>query len=83
MNRDLVDIVSDDPPTVRFKFLPNGPGHVEDEYYLTTKVNRCVVCGTTHGLNRHHVLPYCFRRKDKYERPKYAKARKSRSRVAG
>lgn len=62
LNRDLVDIVSDDPPTVRFKFLPNGPGHVGDEYYLTTKVNRCVVCGTTHGLNRHHVLPYCFRR---------------------
>jgi len=62
INRDLVDFVSHEPPIVRLKFKPNGNGHVNDEYYLTPKVNRCVVCGRENKLNRHHVVPYCFRR---------------------
>jgi len=62
LNRDLVDIVSTDPAVVRLKFRPNGDGHHDDEYYLTPKVNRCVVCGRDNKLNRHHVVPYCFRR---------------------
>lgn len=62
LNRNLVDIVSNDPPAVRLKFAPNGNGHVDDSYYLTPKVNRCVCCGKEKLLNRHHVVPYCFRR---------------------
>lgn len=62
LNRDLVDIISHDPPIVRLKFSPNGNGHTGDKYYLTPKVNCCVVCGRFNKLNRHHVVPYCFRR---------------------
>ena len=62
LNRDIVDIVSDNPPTVRLRFNPNGLGHVGDSYYLTEKVNQCVVCAATQNLNRHHVMPRVFRR---------------------
>lgn len=62
LNRDIVDIVTDSPPTLRLKFTPGGPGHTGDEYYLTGKVNRCVVCGCENNLNRHHVVPSIFRR---------------------
>ena len=62
LNRGLVEIVTHDPPTLQLKFLPGGPGHVGDDYYLTPKINRCVVCGGTNGLNRHHVIPSCYRR---------------------
>lgn len=62
LNRNLVEIVSEDPPTLRLRFLPNGEGHVGDNYYLTEKHNRCVVCGTEEFLSRHHVMPRVFRR---------------------
>jgi len=62
LNRSLIDIVGTDPPIVRLKFRPNGEGHHNDKYYLAPKVNRCVVCGRDNKLNRHHVVPHCFRR---------------------
>lgn len=62
LNRNLVDIISNNPPIVRFNFHTNGHGHVNDKYYLTPKVNRCVVCGKENKLSRHHVVPHCFRR---------------------
>jgi hypothetical protein len=62
LNRDIADVISNDPPTLRLKFVPGGPGHIGDVYYLTPKVNQCVVCGCTKDLNRHHVMPRVFRR---------------------
>jgi hypothetical protein len=62
LNRGLVEVVSREPAVLRFKFAPAGPGHVGDDYYLAGKVNRCVVCGATEGLNRHHVVPSVYRR---------------------
>lgn len=62
LNRDIADIVTNDPPTLRLKFTPGGPGHIGDPYYLTEKLNRCVCCGGTQNLNRHHVMPRVFRR---------------------
>ena len=62
LNRNLVEVISRDPPVLRFTFSPGGPGHVGDEYYLTSKANRCVVCGAEEGLNRHHVVPSVYRR---------------------
>jgi hypothetical protein len=67
LNRGLVDIVGENPPTLRLKFAPGGPGHINDPYYLTPKVNRCVVCGVTQGLNRHHVVPSSYRRHMGYQ----------------
>jgi hypothetical protein len=62
LNRDLVEVISQAPPVLRFKFTPGGSGHAGDPYYLTGKVNHCVVCGATEGLNRHHVVPSVYRR---------------------
>jgi hypothetical protein len=44
------------------KFSPGGPGHIGDAYYLTPKINQCVVCASVKDLNRHHVMPRVFRR---------------------
>ena len=52
LNRGLVEVVSQQPPVLRFRFTPGGPGHVGDTFYLAGKVNRCVVCGTAAGLSR-------------------------------
>jgi hypothetical protein len=62
LNRNLVEVVSQQPPVLRFRFQPGGAGHAGDEYYLTGKHNRCVVCGSAEGLNRHHVVPSVYRR---------------------
>jgi hypothetical protein len=62
LNRGLVEVVSQHPPVLRFRFHPGGRGHAGDEYYLSGKLNRCVVCGATEGLNRHHVVPSVYRR---------------------
>src|SRR4051794_12866006 len=45
LNRGLVEVVSRDPPVLRFRITPGGQGHVGDAYYLAEKVNRCAVCG--------------------------------------
>jgi hypothetical protein len=62
LNRDLVEVVSQSPPVLRFKFVPGGSGHAGDDFYLAGKANRCVVCGAEEGLNRHHVIPSVYRR---------------------
>src|ERR1019366_3685075 len=60
LSRDLADEV--DPATIRLCFQPNGTGHQGDEYYLTQKENKCVVCGSGDNLTRHHVVPLLYRR---------------------
>jgi exonuclease 3'-5' domain-containing protein 2 len=62
LNRDLVEVVSREPPVLRFRFTPGGRGHAGDAFYLAGKENLCVVCGATEGLNRHHVVPSVYRR---------------------
>lgn len=58
--RGLAERVTEN--TIRLNFIPAGPGHQGDEFYLATKENRCVVCGTERRLTRHHIIPYCYRR---------------------
>lgn len=65
--RDLLDVVSDNPPIFKLKFEPRGKGHhknehVQDEFYLKKKFNRCVVCGKENEITLHHVVPRVFRR---------------------
>jgi hypothetical protein len=62
LNRALVEVVSREPPVLRFTFEPGGAGHIGDAFYLAAKRNRCVVCGSEEGLNRHHVVPSVYRR---------------------
>ena len=61
LNRDLAEIVSQNPLTIRLKFTPAGNGKCKDPYYLTAVENRCVVCGAKDELTKHHVIPYCYR----------------------
>lgn len=62
LKRDLADIVSRKPLTVKLNFKPNGLGNHNREFGLSEMPNICVVCGTKDFLNKHHVVPYCYRR---------------------
>lgn len=62
LNRELVEVVSHEPPVLRFRFAPGGAGHAGDAFYLGGLQNRCVVCGANEGLNRHHIVPSEYRR---------------------
>jgi len=42
---------------------PKGEGFHESEIFgLTPRVNQCVVCGEEDNLQRHHVVPYHYRK---------------------
>jgi exonuclease 3'-5' domain-containing protein 2 len=64
LDRDLGEVFNDGKEGFSFKlkFEPNGYGNCNDKFYTTKKYNRCVVCGSTENLTRHHVVPYCFRK---------------------
>lgn len=62
LNRDLANIVDNDPLTIKLTFEPNGLGNHNKEYGLTEMKNVCVVCGSDEFLTRHHIVPICYRR---------------------
>jgi exonuclease 3'-5' domain-containing protein 2 len=43
-------------------FVPNGYGKHADPFYTEKLENKCVVCGSTENLTKHHVVPFQFRR---------------------
>jgi hypothetical protein len=62
LDRNLGVKVKEEPLTVQLTFTPKGRGHIDDPYFLQKMENRCVVCGSTDSLTRHHIVPYCYRR---------------------
>lgn len=60
LNRSLAEWIGE--YSVKLKFNPDGPGHINDAYYLSKKENRCVVCGSGKRLNKHHVVPNMYRK---------------------
>ena len=62
LERDLAEVVAQDPLSIRLKFVPKGLGHANDPYYLAPKENICASCGTPDKLTAHHCVPRCFRR---------------------
>lgn len=44
-------------------FAPNGYGKSHDPFYTQVRDNHCVVCGRKEALNKHHVVPYVFRKR--------------------
>ena len=63
-NRGLAERISDDPPTIRLRFM-HRTGDQErgvDDYYLHSKENKCVSCGEDGHYLRYRVVPACYRR---------------------
>lgn len=62
VKRNLGKVLNEDPLVVQLTFEANGKGNAGDKFYLQHRKNRCVVCGITKELTRHHVVPYSFRK---------------------
>jgi exonuclease 3'-5' domain-containing protein 2 len=61
IKRNLATIVGE--RSIQLTFEPNGLGFNEDEIFgLTPRVNQCVVCAAQDNLQRHHVVPYHYRK---------------------
>ena len=61
LKRNLAELIEGEPRTIRLLFEPNGLGNHNKNYGLTKMENKCVCCGTTEFLTRHHVVPFCYR----------------------
>jgi len=47
---------------IKFLFEPNGKGYEDDEDFgRSVREVRCVVSGEQESLQRHHIVPYCYR----------------------
>src|SRR6516225_9795332 len=62
LRKNLGTKLSDQPLRIQLNFVPKGVGHIDDPYFLQIMQNRCVVCGEEKDLNRHHIVPYCYRK---------------------
>jgi len=61
LDRNLGEIVQEDPLTLKLKFDPKGKGHAGDPYYMSAKENKCVGCGSTELLSKHSIIPHSYR----------------------
>ncbi|XP_075980451.1 exonuclease 3'-5' domain-containing 2 isoform X2 [Anticarsia gemmatalis] len=63
VEKELADVVKEDPLTVRLRFEPAGRS-VGDvgRYYQLQKENKCVVCGGTNSYIRKNVVPREYRK---------------------
>ncbi|XP_019618501.1 PREDICTED: exonuclease 3'-5' domain-containing protein 2-like [Branchiostoma belcheri] len=63
LQKDLGELVSEDPLTIQLKFEPSGrPSSQDDQYYLSVKENVCCVCGRSESYIRKNVVPHEYRR---------------------
>jgi cation-transporting P-type ATPase D len=66
LQKDIAELISEEPPTFRLKFEPNRRGAkntngTNSEFYLTVRKNCCVVCGAENDYMRFHVIPVLYR----------------------
>lgn len=60
MDRGLAEEIGDFE--IKFNFEPNGLGYEDDEDFgRSVREVRCVVSGEEESLQRHHIVPYCYR----------------------
>uniref|UniRef100_A0A182VWI9 Exonuclease 3'-5' domain-containing protein 2 n=1 Tax=Anopheles minimus TaxID=112268 RepID=A0A182VWI9_9DIPT len=63
VERELGDLVCENPYTVRLRFEPAGRAVDEaGKYYLQAKENICVVCGAKSSFNRKNIVPRDYRK---------------------
>lgn len=66
--RDLLEIRKPCPNGIgHLTFSPEGNGFSDNPELLVFKENKCVVCGTTEKLTRHHVVPKRYRKHLPYD----------------
>ena len=47
---------------IELTFIPKGNGFEDDEEFgRSSRIVQCVVTGISEGLQRHHIVPYCYR----------------------
>jgi hypothetical protein len=61
LSRGIAELVSEDPPTIRLLFEAGGRGNAGDDFYLSTKENRCVACGSKEQYVRFSIVPHNVR----------------------
>lgn len=62
MEKNLAELISDNPFTVRLFFEPSGRPDNDRDYYLYEKANQCVVCGATESFVRKNIIPHEYRK---------------------
>lgn len=62
LEKNLGEIVCNDPLTVRLHFEPANRPLSENNYYLQEKENVCVVCGCDKDYVRKFVIPFEYRK---------------------
>ena len=72
VERNLGEVVSRHPTTLRLFFEPKGRDGADHPYTTAEKENICVVCGSKEDITRHHVVPRCFRKHFPIERKEHA-----------
>jgi hypothetical protein len=60
LEKDLAKVIGN--KKIKFTFDPRGNGFEDNEEFgRNARENRCVVSGVVDGLQRHHIVPYCYR----------------------
>lgn len=61
LDRDLAKVIGDGE--IQFLFEPRGNGYENNEGFgRSVREMKCVVSGEKDNLQRHHIVPYCYRR---------------------
>jgi len=60
LERNLAKLIG--KKKIRLSFIPKGNGFEDNEKFgRSARERKCVVSGLTDGLQRHHIVPYCYR----------------------
>lgn len=60
VSRNLANVIG--KHKIQFTFEPNGDGFADNENFgRAERKNICVVTGKDYDLQRHHIVPYCYR----------------------
>jgi hypothetical protein len=60
INKGLAEII--DKNKIKLNFIPKGDGFEDNEHFgRNERIVQCVVSGINNNLQRHHIIPYCYR----------------------
>lgn len=60
LDRNLAVLFGD--KSIKLSFVPKGNGFEDNEEFgRNVRIARCVVTGVENNLQRHHIVPYCYR----------------------